>query len=150
MFFWATSFCFGSILGNVHTFSEERPLYLRERLNHSYGVLPYYLSKNLVIVPFDILIPLIPTIITYYILGLNDAFGYKLPIFILINCLVYFVGASYGLCLSIVVEKVEVAIALVPVVILPFMIFSGFFVNLNDIPYFWYPVAYASFFKYCF
>lgn len=74
--------------------------------------------------PFDILIPLIPTIFTYYIIGLNNAFDYKLPLFILTNCLIYFVGASYGLCLSILIEKTEVAIALVPVVILPFMIFS--------------------------
>jgi len=67
LFFMTVTFSFGSILGSVHVFAEERPLYLRERLNQSYDVLPYFLAKNMVNIPFDILIPLIPTILIYYV-----------------------------------------------------------------------------------
>ena len=44
----------------------------------------------------------------------------------------------------------EMAMALVPVIIIPFMVMAGFFVNQNSIPYFFYPYEYLSTFKYNF
>jgi len=46
----------------------------------------------------------------------------------------YFAGASYGLFLSVVIPKMELAMALVPVLVIPLMVMGGFFVNVNTIP----------------
>jgi hypothetical protein len=45
---------------------------------------------------------------------------------------------------------VEVATALTPALIIPFMVMGGFFVNQADIPYVFYPFLYLSVFKYSF
>ena len=62
----------------------------------------------------------------------------------------YFAGSSYGLIISVFVPKFQVAIALTPVLILPFMIFAGYLVNQENIPYFFYEFEYISPFKYIF
>ena len=52
--------------------------------------------------------------------------------------------------MSIIIPKVEVATALTPALIIPFMVMGGFFVNQADIPYVFYPFLYLSVFKYSF
>jgi hypothetical protein len=47
----------------------------------------------------------------------------------LICILTYWAGASYGLFLSVMIPKMELAMALVPVLIIPLMVLGGFFVN---------------------
>ena len=65
----------------------------------------------------------------------------------------YFMSASYGLVYSTVIPKLETAMALVPVLIIPFMLLGGFFINLDnvhDIRVIFYPIMYLSPFKYGF
>jgi ABC-type multidrug transport system permease subunit len=64
--------------------------------------------------------------------------------------LTYAYGVSQGLLISVIIPKVEVATALVPAFIIPFMVLGGFFVNQQDIPYVFYPFEYISMFKYGF
>jgi ABC-type multidrug transport system permease subunit len=73
-----------------------------------------------------------------------------LPHSVFIQILTYWYGVAYGLLLSILIPKVEVATALVPALIIPFMVLGGFFVNQSDIPYVFYPFEYLSMFKYGF
>ena len=66
---------------------------------------------------------------------------------------VYFCSASYGLVYAALIPKLETAMALVPVLIIPFMLLGGFFINLDeysDIRVIFYPVSYLSPFKYGF
>jgi len=75
-----------------------------------------------------------------------------LKLIIVINC-VYFCAASYGLLYAAIIPKLETAMAMVPVLIIPFMLLGGFFINLeniNDIRVIFYPVMYLSPFKYGF
>ena len=62
----------------------------------------------------------------------------------------FFSGVSYGLFISVLFPKPEMAMSLVPVIIVPFMLFGGFFVSQNNIPYYFYPFEYLSMFKYGF
>ena len=62
----------------------------------------------------------------------------------------YFSGVSYGLFLSVIFPNPEMAMSMVPVLIVPFMLFGGFFVNQNDVPYYFYPFQFLSMFKYGF
>ncbi len=62
-------------------------------------------------------------------IGLND---YSIDKFFWLNLvciLTYWAGASYGLFLSVLIPKMELAMALVPVLVIPLMIMGGFFVN---------------------
>lgn len=87
----------------------------------------------------------------YYITGLgNGTFAEFMRLVVSANC-IYFSSASYGLFYSAVIPKLETAMALVPVLIIPFMLLSGFFINLNDyvdIRVIFYPIMYISPFKY--
>ncbi len=61
---------------------------------------------------------------------------------------VYYFGASYGFFISVMIPKAEIAMAMIPILIIPFILFSGFLVNVNDVPYVFYPWIYMSMFKY--
>lgn len=66
---------------------------------------------------------------------------------------VYFCAASYGLLYAALIPKLETALALVPVLIIPFMLLGGFFINLDqytDIRVIFYPIMYLSPFRYGF
>ena len=62
----------------------------------------------------------------------------------------YFAGVSYGFFLSAIFPTAEMAMDLIPIVIIPFLILAGFFVNQDNIPYYFYGFEYLSLFKYCF
>ncbi len=49
---------FVGILGSILVFIDERPLFLREQANRMYGVIPYYIAKDLIDLPLNIFIPL--------------------------------------------------------------------------------------------
>jgi ATP-binding cassette subfamily G (WHITE) protein 1 len=70
---------------------------------------------------------------------------------LILSCsLTYWAGASYGLMVSILIPKMELAMAMVPVIIIPLMVLGGFFVNSNNIPVFLIWVEYISMFKWGF
>jgi ABC-type multidrug transport system permease subunit len=90
-------------------------------------------------------------IIVFYGIGMNnnsepDNF---LVLLIIINAL-YFCSASYGLFYSALIPKLEIAMALVPVLIIPFMMLSGFFRDLDQVSKIFYPLEYLSPFRYGF
>lgn len=50
---------FVGILGTILVYIEERPLFLREQAGRLFGVLPYYLAKDLIELPITLILPLI-------------------------------------------------------------------------------------------
>jgi hypothetical protein len=54
--------------------------------------------------------------------------------FTLTGILMEFVGGGLGLFTGCLFSNVEVAVAILPMIILPLMVFSGFFVNADAIP----------------
>lgn len=52
LFFLCTTNSFGSIQGALATFSMERALFLRERINKSYTVGAYYWARSMAEFPF--------------------------------------------------------------------------------------------------
>lgn len=140
---------FGGIQGSIHTFSAEKSLFLRERLNKSYGVGTYFWGKSLAEFPFQLLYPAVGIAITYFAIGLvNEADRFWM--LVLISILVYWHGTAYGLVISVFVPNMELAMALVPVLVIPLMVMGGFFVNTNTIPDWLKWIEYISMFKYGF
>jgi ABC-type multidrug transport system permease subunit len=153
IFFLVASNAFGGIQGTLATFSTERPVFLRERFSKSYKTFTYFLARTGINFPFELVYPTVGAIIIYWAtsLGLGTAEEcFKLVA--MVNG-VYFCAASYGLLYAALIPKLETAMALVPVLIIPFMLLGGFFINLDnvtDIRVIFYPIMYLSPFKYGF
>ena len=77
--------------------------------------------------------PLIFVAINYFMIDMANTGGQ-----FFIHCLVFFlmafVGASLGLLLGSVILDAKSVSAVVPLVILPVILFSGFFKNREDFP----------------
>ena len=66
----------------------------------------------------------------------------------LICFLIYNAAAGYALVIGTTFADKHVAVTLTPVLIVPFMLFAGFFVNTNMIPIYLKEFEYISVFKY--
>jgi len=64
--------------------------------------------------------------------------------------LTYFTGASYGFMVSILVPKLEVAMTLIPVIVVPLMVLGGFFISSENIPDYLIWISYISMFRWGF
>ena len=114
-----------------------------------YGVTAYYFAKISSEIPLFIILPTLLSVITYFVLGLNITDnGSHFFLFVFIAISLYIAGGGMGLLIGSAVSNKQVAVSLTPIVIIPFMLFAGFFVNQNNIPEFLYPFKYISLFKY--
>ncbi|EGR32908.1 hypothetical protein IMG5_067050 [Ichthyophthirius multifiliis] len=148
LFFISTMSAFSSIQGSISTFQQDRGLFLRERLNKSYTVGAYFWGKSLSELPFHIYYPIIQVAMTYYAIGLNNNDAKYFFILAAAMICTYFYGVSYGLFISVIVPKMEIAMALIPILVIPFMVLGGLYVNTNNIPDFLKWIEYLSMFKY--
>ena len=62
--------------------------------------------------------------------------------------LIYSSAGSYALIISTLFSDKQLAVTLTPILIIPFMLFAGFFVNQSNIPIWLIEFQYLSFFKY--
>ena len=113
----------------------------------------YFIARTGINFPFELIYPTVGLIIVYWAtkLGLQN-FEEMINLIIMVNA-VYFCSASYGLVYAALIPKLETAMALVPVLIIPFMLLGGFFINLDnvtDVRVIFYPIMYLSPFKYGF
>ena len=74
----------------------------------------------------------------------------NLLLIVLINFLIFNASGGYSLILGVTFADKQLAVTLTPVLIIPFMLFAGFFVNQDNIPWFLTPFQYLSIFKYGF
>jgi hypothetical protein len=59
-------------------------------------------------------------------------------------------GASLGILVSCMFNDIAIALAVMPAILLPLMVFSGFFVNTNSIPPYFTWIQYLSPMRYGF
>eukprot|EP01017_Pseudomicrothorax_dubius_P039503 TRINITY_DN606_c0_g1_i4.p1 TRINITY_DN606_c0_g1~~TRINITY_DN606_c0_g1_i4.p1 ORF type:complete len:696 (+),score=61.84 TRINITY_DN606_c0_g1_i4:124-2088(+) len=150
LYILATLTNWSGIQGDMLTFSEERPLFFRERMTKMYSTPAYFLAKNLSECPYQIPWPLMQLAIFYFAVGLNNETPTKFLIAVLITIQAFFASSGYGVLLSVIFPKVETALSMVYVIILPFMVCSGYFVSQDKIPFFFYPFQYLSPWKYAY
>ena len=140
---------FMSAMQNVLlTFPDERALFLREQSNKMYGVLSYYITKTLVEIPFQILMPVVMTLLVYWVVGFRnepDAF------FSFLACLIVltFTSNSMGLTLGCMFPDIKIAMAITPLIQLPIMLYCGFYANETTIVSWLQWVQYISPLRYC-
>ncbi len=64
--------------------------------------------------------------------------------------MIYTAGAAYTMIVSVAFSEKKLAVTLIPVLLIPFQLLSGFFVTESHIPFYLLPLTYISFYKYGF
>jgi len=149
LFVLITNISFGNIFGVCNVFCAELPVFLREHFNGMYRTDTYFLTKQLVELPLYIVEPMITLTILYWMVGLNpDAERFFIACAIVL--LVVQVVLSLGYFLSCIAPNVDIALACAPVLIIPFMLFGGFYLNNGSVPVWLSWLKYLSWFLYGF
>ena len=147
LFFISMNIAFNAIQNVILIFPDERPVFLREVNNNMYKVSPYFWAKVISELPFSIMTPTIFGCIVYYAIGYTDGADHFLT-FLLILILIYNASSGYSLIISATFSDKQLAVTLTPVLIIPFMLFAGFFVSSDNIPIYLKEFEYLSIFKY--
>lgn len=149
MFIMITNMSFSNIFAVVTVFCGELPVFLREHFNGMYRVDTYFITKQIVELPVSLIGPALFLVIFYFMVGL-DIKVEKFFLALVIVLLVVQVVLSMGYFMSCVSPNVEVGLALAPVVLIPFLLFGGFFLNSLDVPIWLIWLKYLSWFLYGF
>lgn len=146
LFFILINGAFG-ISQSAGLFIEERLLVNRERASGMYGALPYFLSRSLIDIPVQLLSVSCFLVIMYWMANLNPAAERFFTMFGIVVSQAFCVGGLIAL-IGAVSPNITVGNILVPVVLVLFFLFAGFFVNASTIPDWWIWLYYISFFRY--
>lgn len=148
-FFIATNGMFGSLMPTISTFANERSAFLRERQNGMYSTLAYFVSRSVVEYPLTLVMMCVYTSIIYFSVGFQLE-ATKYSTFLLMITLETLACSHLGIFFAAVFSRIEVALAILPIIILPLMLFSGFFINSESIPIFLTWIQWLSPIKYAF
>ena len=147
LFFITMNISFNAIQNVILIFPDERPVFLREVNNNMYKTSPYFWAKVISELPFSIMTPVIFGVIVYFAIGYNPA-AEAFFIFLAALVLIYNASSGYSLIISASFSDKQLAVTLTPVLIIPFMLFAGFFVSSDNIPIWLKEFEYLSIFKY--
>ncbi|XP_065053013.1 protein white-like isoform X1 [Rhopilema esculentum] len=149
MFFCITSSSFNSMTSALFVFPAELPVFLKEHKLGMYRCDSYFLSKMLAELPWYMLGPFLFSTIVYWMIGLRSTFENYI-IFCCIILLINQCSLSYGYLISTISPSVQVASALGAPMMMPFLLFGGFFLKDESVPPYFIWLKYLSWFKYSF
>jgi ABC-type multidrug transport system ATPase subunit/ABC-type multidrug transport system permease subunit len=149
LFFIIITGAFGGINGPTYLFPNERGVFVREKKTKTYSTGAYFLGKTFADLPLNIILPFLSVTICYWLVGLNPD---PVPWIIVCCVLILMTNVAYSLALlmSCAIPDPSLVVKIQPLILLPFMIFSGFFVNKDSIPVYFIWFEYISFVKYAF
>lgn len=124
-------------------------VFLKEEGARLYNTMTFFISRNIVEIPFLVLIPLLWSAIMYWMIGLGNTVG-QFFTFYFILFLISFAGNSLGLLLGSAIKDAKLVSIMIPIFILPFVLFSGFYKNRDDLPVWLGWIEYISPMKYSF
>ncbi|XP_071156888.1 protein white-like [Mytilus edulis] len=147
LFLLLTNMSFANMFAILNTFPTELPIFLREHGSGLYRVDTYYLSKSITELPALIILPTLFVSILYWMAGLY----YNVESFLIccgISILVANTAASFGMIISTLSSSATMALAVAPPLLIPLMLFGGFFVQNDTIPDWLLWLKYLSWFQY--
>ena len=115
-----------------------------------YSVSAYYWGKIFTELPASIFFPFVITVCVYWGIGLNMAHWSKPFIFWLTYTMQYNAFMGLGYILGTAITDKAVASVMTPLVIVPMMLFAGFFVKQATIPTWLIFLREISIFKYAY
>jgi len=109
-----------------------------------YHPLTYYLAKNAVELPLQIVFPLVSSCISYFLIGYRvdptNFFRFYLALMLTCQC-----GVGIGMTVGAAVGDVGKGMELGPSLIIPQMLVAGLFSNVGSIPNYFIWLRYISF-----
>ncbi|CRL02482.1 CLUMA_CG015200, isoform A [Clunio marinus] len=128
------------------TFPLELPVIKREHFNRWYSVRAYYVSLMIADIPIQVFCTVIYILITYFMTNQPLEF-FRFAGFFSVNLLVCFVAQGFGMIVS-TIFNVKWGCILGNMIICPFLLFSGFFVQLKHAHHLLHWLFHISFLKY--
>ncbi|KAL6438396.1 hypothetical protein ACFW04_004495 [Cataglyphis niger] len=126
----------------------EMSVFVREHLNYWYSVKAFYFARTLADLPFQMVYSIAYVMIVYFITSQpleTERFLMYLNICILTSLVAQSIGLLIGAAMS-----VETGVFIGPVMSVPIVLFSGFFINFNAIPKYLKFLSYVSYVRYGF
>ncbi|KAK2706828.1 hypothetical protein QYM36_014757 [Artemia franciscana] len=148
LFFSQIFVMYNALMPTLLTFPMELSVFKREYLNYWYSLKSYYLAKTFADLPFQVIFPLCYIIIIYFLTD-QPLEPKRFFMFSCICLLMTLVSQSCGFAIGAGL-KVEAAIFIGPVATLPLLLFSGFFITLEDMPYYLRWLSYVTYVRYGF
>lgn len=133
LFFLACIFqLFSGMQGAVTVFLSELAVYRRESHEGVYGPFVYLVAKIACDIPFQLMCTALFAPPVYFLSGLQVEVG-KFFLFALIMLLCSMIGSAIGLAFSALTRDADATNALMPIVLIPATLFSGYLLNLDNI-----------------
>lgn len=146
VFFSIMFLMFTAFSSMTMAFPLELPIITREHFNRWYSLRAYYIAMTVADIPIQVLCTVTYIAITYYMTG-QPPEAYRMGLFTLICLMVAWVAQGLGLLVASLFDVKNGAI-FGPFFICPFLIFSGFFIHLNDAHPVMHWLFHISFLKY--
>jgi ABC-type multidrug transport system permease subunit len=121
---------FGTAQPALLSFPAERPVFLREYSTDHYSVFSYFLSRLTMESFITALQILVQALLTYFLIGFRSAFW----IFYLNLYVLAMASTAIAVLLGCAVEDPKLGMEMLPLLFVPQMLFSGFFVVPELIP----------------
>lgn len=95
-----------------------------------YSPTAYWIAQSVLDLPVQVIAPLLEATIVYWMVGYQQVFT-KYLIFVAAAMLCMNIGGAMGLTLGVIAPDPQTAVALVPVCIMPMMLFNGFTITIS-------------------
>lgn len=148
LFFNMLFLMYTSMTITILSFPLEMPVLLKEHFNRWYSLRSYYLAITVSDMPFQTIFCVIYVTIVYLMTAQPLEF-FRFGMFLSACLLVSFVAQSVGLVVGAAMN-VQNGVFLAPVMSVPFLLFSGFFVSFDAIPIYLRWITYLSYIRYGF
>ena len=121
---------FSTALPSLVAFPEERPVFIREYSTNHYGVTAYFASRLTVEAVVTAGQVCLSTVLTYFLIGFSASFG----VFWAVCYALAMTSTALGVLLGCAVKDPGMAIEFLPLIMMPQILFAGFFVPPELIP----------------
>ncbi|KAJ8922661.1 hypothetical protein NQ315_007693 [Exocentrus adspersus] len=148
LFFNMLFLMYTSMTITILSFPLELPVLLKEHFNRWYSLRTYYLAITISDMPFQTIFCVLYVTIVYFMTA-QPPEPERYGMFLLACLLVSFVAQSVGLVVGAAMN-VQNGVFLAPVMSVPFLLFSGFFVSFDAIPIYLRWITYLSYIRYGF
>ncbi|XP_011060248.1 PREDICTED: ATP-binding cassette sub-family G member 4-like [Acromyrmex echinatior] len=148
LFFILIFLFFSNAMPAMQTFPTEAAVFLQEHLNNWYSLKAYYSVKVLTDLPIQILCVSPFLFISYYMTGQPMEYDRFLQMWS-VCLLVTIIGQTFGIFTGTAFGT-ELGTFLIPAISIPLLLFSGFFLKLNEMSIYLQPLSFVNFFRYAF